>query len=133
MAVDLITGYPGGYESPKEILDDVSVVSRFIDTTVTPLSSAETYEILKVPAGSMLLGIEVTVHTAEGASDTIDVKDGSTTFVNDVSVNSKASTAGSNLPKYYEAEDTIDVLANAAITVAKFWVTIRFLKLRTSM
>lgn len=132
--VDGLVGYHGGYNAGSQILDQDTVVTRFIDTTAFPvptvgLVNADTYEIITIPALTVLKEVTIVVHTVEGAADTVSVKDGATTFITTVSTNSAVATAGTGVPKYYATLDTLDVLANAAITVAKFFVIARYQKL----
>ncbi len=137
---NLLTNYPGGYEQGREILDLLVRKARFIDTTVIPkgavgLVSGDRYTIFNIPAGALLSGTYVVTSTAEGAADTIDITDtaAGVTYINDVSLNTTATaTAGANLPHFYGSASTIEILANAAITAAKFWVVIEYQVLKVT-
>lgn len=134
VAQDGLTGYHGGYAAGSQLLDQDTVVTRFVDTTAFPvptpgLTSGDTYTLIAIPALSVLKEVIIVVHTVEGAADTVDIADSGTTFINDVSTNSAVATTGTNVPKYYPSALNLWVLANAAITVAKFFVIARYQKL----
>lgn len=121
--------YPGNFnKAPAHLGNQTILFNRTIDCAVTPLTSADTYKLFIIPAGYTLTNFVTTCLTAEGAADTIDVGDSAaaTTFHNDLSMNSVAATAGSVITKHYASADYIVVLANAALTVAKFNIRAEF-------
>lgn len=84
-------------------------------------------EVVKIPAGTLILGVHWEVVTVEGAARYFAVGDGASTngFITTTSANSLASGAsalaltegtpntviGFSAGKYYSAADTLDVLA----------------------
>lgn len=124
-------GYPGNFNiAPDNEDNEVVLFNRTIDCSVTPLTSADTYKLFIIPAGYILTDLCTTCMTVEGAAESIDLGDsgGATTFHNDLSLNSAATTAGSVVKKFYASADYIVLLANAALTVAKFNISATFVK-----
>lgn len=99
----------------------VNLATLASDKGVTTFDQNDVLQIWDIPAGTLILGVKVKCHTAEGAACLIDVGDGSTVdgFGDGVDVNStdtdqmsvaadgySMSTLGG---KYYAATDTLDV------------------------
>jgi hypothetical protein len=128
MGNNVLTGpdYVGNFAFQAEDLKGQKwCKDRFIDTTVIPLTSADTYDILTIDAGILVTDVIVVVQTVEGAAETIDLGDdaAATAFFDDLSLRSSTPV------KYYTAANTVRMLANAAITAAKFWVIVEGIRL----
>lgn len=111
-------------------LDFAKIATARAAAGAAAVASGDVIEAIPLPAKSFVLAVGYDVTTAEGASATIDLGDGSDTdgYLNDVSLNSVASgamalalaeaapntVAGYSNGKYYSAADTIDVLINSA-------------------
>lgn len=135
MAVQDLRGasYPGNYGVQQEGLKGQEyTVTRFIDTTVTPLTSGDDYKVMTIGAGVMLTDLLVNVTTVEGAAETVDVGDSSsaTTFHSNLSLNSAAITQTTAFRLTPSTSDNdIRIHADAAITAAKFWIIAKFIRL----
>ena len=131
---DLITGY-GNFSTYPEYLDRPIMQKRYIDTTVTPLTSGDTYKMFSYPANTLILRAGIITETVEGASDTIDLLDdtsATTTLVNDHDLNTD-NVSGEYAGAVFKASaGQISVLANAAITVAKFWIYFESMQFQTT-
>ncbi len=124
-------------------LDFAKIAAARSAAGATALASGDVLEVIPVPAKSLVMRVGYDVTTAEGATATFDLGDGSDTdgYLNDVDLNSVASgvmaltlaeaapntVAGYTNGKYYSAADTIDVtLNNNAINVAvvRLWALV---------
>ena len=118
--------YKGGVAGfPANALGRVNVVEYELDTTVQNLATADTYDIIYLPAGSLVLAVAVTVVTAEGATATAGIGDSAaaTTFLTACNCNSAATTlSAATTAKYYAAADAIRVTPNHAMDAAKLQV-----------
>lgn len=126
----------GNYNVGKQILDEEITLTRYIDTSTDNLTSGAFYKLWSVPAGFVVLDAFVTCTTAEGAADTIDIVDddsATTTFVTNANVNSAGTVTATNARKHYSAAGFIVMRPDAALTVCKFYVTIKGLVVKTSM
>ena len=127
---------PGNYNVGKQILDEVITLTRYFDCSgAKALGNGEYSKIWAVPDDFALLDAYVVCDVVEGAADTIDIVDddsATTTFVNDATLNTAGYTTATNARKTYQAAGYICILANAAITVAKFWVVIKGIVLSKS-
>lgn len=128
----------GNYNVGYRNLDGTVTYARYIDTTATnyDLGNGEYTKIFAVPDNFAVLDAYVVCDVVEGAAETIDIVDddsATTTFVNDATLNTAGSTTATNARKTYQAAGYICILANAAITVAKFWVIVKGQVLNTSM
>jgi hypothetical protein len=110
------------------VLDFAAIAAARAAAGAAALASGDVVEIMPVPAKTLVLRVGYDVTTAEGASATFDLGDGSDTdgYLNDISLNSVASgamaltlaeaapntVAGYTNGKYYSAADTIDMLLN---------------------
>jgi hypothetical protein len=100
----------------------------------TALADNDILEVIRVPAKTLVLAVGLDVTTAEGATCTVDVGDGTTVdgFLDGADANAVASYASSGngeayeKGKYYAAADTIDVkFINAAdVAVMRLWALI---------
>lgn len=110
------------------VLDFAAIAAARAAAGAAALASGDVVEIMPVPAKTLVLRVGYDVTTAEGATATFDLGDGSDTdgYLNDISLNSVASgamalaltegtpntVAGYSNGKYYSAADTIDMLLN---------------------
>lgn len=115
--------YKGGVAGfPANALGRVNVVEYELDTAVQNLATADTYDIIYLPAGSLVLAVVATVVTPEGATATMGVGDsaGATQFQTATNCNSVASVASAaSTWKYYAAADAIRVTPDHAMDAAK--------------
>lgn len=111
-------------------LDFAKIAAARSAAGAAAIASGDVIEAIPVPAKSLVMRVGYDVTTAEGATATFDLGDGSDTdgYLNDVSLNSVASgvmalalaeaapntVSGYSNGKYYSAADTIDVLVNSA-------------------
>ena len=117
------------------VLDFAKIAAARSAAGVTALASGDVLEVIPVPAKTLVMRVGYDVTTAEGATATFDLGDGSDAdgYLNDVDLNSVGSgvmslaltegtpntIAGYSNGKYYSAADTIDMtLNNNAINVA---------------
>lgn len=127
---------PGNYNVGKQILDEVITLSRYFDCSDDKaLGNGEYSKIWAVPDDFALLDAYVVCDVVEGAADTIDIVDddsSTTTFVTTATVNTAGTVTVTNARKTYQAAGFICILANADITVAKFWVIVKGIVLSKS-
>ncbi len=111
------------------VLDFAAIAAARSAAGAAALASGDVLEIMPVPAKTLVLRVGYDVTTAEGASATFDLGDGSDTdgYLNDISLNSVASgvmslalaegapntISGYSNGKYYSAADTIDLVVNS--------------------
>ncbi len=111
-------------------LDFAKIAAARSAAGATALASGDVLEVIPVPAKSLVMRVGYDVTTAEGATATFDLGDGSDAdgYLNDISLNSVASgamaltlaeaapntVAGYTNGKYYSAADTLDVTINSA-------------------
>lgn len=117
------------------VLDFAKIAAARSAAGVTALASGDVLEVIPVPAKTLVMRVGYDVTTAEGATATFDLGDGSDAdgYLNDVDLNSVGSgvmslaltegtpntIAGYSNGKYYSAADTIDMtLNNNAINAA---------------
>ena len=129
MAYDKTKGGTGGL--PDNGRNQVSVISRTIDFSVDEAAQNDVFEVLYIPAKTLVLGVQYQVLTAEGGTLTFDIGDGDDVdgYIDGANGNTLGSgfttlslTAGTpdtvtgySNGKYYAAADTIDIkLLNAA-------------------
>ena len=125
-------------------LDFAKIAAARTAAAAAALASGDVLEIIPLPAKSLVLRVGYDVTTAEGASATFDLGDGSDTdgYLNDISLNSVASGISTvslaegtpntfPLPyavgKYYSAADTIDMLINSNsvdAAVVRIWALV---------
>jgi hypothetical protein len=122
----------GNFDKQKEDLKGQEfTMVRYFDCVANPLTNADTYKVMTIDAGVLVTGAWIMVETAEGAADTLDIGDSgsATAYHDDLSVNSTGVAALTTQAKYYAAADYIDVLANAGIAAAKFYLIFRCVRL----
>jgi hypothetical protein len=117
------------------VLDFAKIAAARSAAGAAALASGDVLEVIPVPAKTLVMRVGYDVTTAEGATATFDLGDGSDAdgYLNDVDLNSVGSgvmslaltegtpntIAGYSNGKYYSAADTIDMtLNNNAINVA---------------
>ena len=123
-------------------LDFAAITTARVAASATALGANDVIEALAIPAKTMVLAVGIDVTTAEGATQTFDVGDGSDVdgFLDGVNGNAVASYANSLVlaeaapntvvgysnGKYYSAADTIDIKTiNAADTaVVRLWAVV---------
>jgi hypothetical protein len=124
-------------------LDFAKIAAARSAAGATALASGDVLEVIPVPAKSLVMRVGYDVTTAEGATATFDLGDGSDAdgYLNDVDLNTVASgvmalaltegtpntITGYSNGKYYSAADTIDItLNNNAINVAvvRLWALV---------
>lgn len=118
--VNLYTGGTAGFSANS--LNRVHVEEFELDTAEQNLSTSDTYDIIYLPAGSMVLAVVATVVTAEGATATMGVGDSAsaTQFLTARDCNAVSSTASAaSTWKYYAAANAIRVTPNHAMDAAK--------------
>jgi hypothetical protein len=117
------------------VLDFAKIAAARSAAGAAALASGDVLEVIPVPAKTLVMRVGYDVTTAEGATATFDLGDGSDAdgYLNDVDLNSVGSgvmslaltegtpntIAGYSNGKYYSAADTIDMtLNNNAINAA---------------
>lgn len=139
--VDLTTGkYAGNYGVEKELLDEVVTLKRYIDSTVVPngnvgLVASDYYRLFYYPANTFLLHVRTVTETVEGVADTVDITDdetGTTVMISNHDVNTDNAITESSAGKFKATSGYVCVRPDQAITVAKFWVVLQYVKLTTT-
>ncbi len=97
--------------------------NAIIDFSTRNVSSGDIVQVLPISSGSYAISVGVRVLTQEGSAVTVKVGDGSDDDRYGASVNLNTATeSSSSQPHYYETDDTIDLVASAAIANAKIEV-----------
>lgn len=125
----------GNYNVTEKILDQEITRSRYIDCTTDNLTSGAFYKLFAVPAGFQVNEVYVTCVATEG-SDTFDVVDddsATTTLLTNADMSAIGTVTATTARKYYAAAGFIVIRPDAALTTAKFYVTIKGIVLNTSM
>lgn len=125
----------GNYNVGKQVLDEEITLSRYIDCTTDNLTSGAFYKLFSVAAGFLLTEAYASCVATEGA-DTFDIVDddsATTTFITNANMSAAGTVTATNARKYYAAAGFIVLRPDAALTTAKFYVTIKGVKLNTSM
>lgn len=94
-------------------LDFAKIVAARAAAGATALAALDTLEVLRIPAGSMLLGAGLEVLSAEtvNTTGTLDLTNGATALaINALAFESNALAA----PVVYNAADTLDITINTA-------------------
>lgn len=108
----LITYFTDGKQAVTRLGTQVVTAQEVIDFTKATVASGNTVNLLKIPAKAIVHNVSVIVETAEGASCTMEVGDGSDAdyFIDSVELNTTganlqtaASPAGVAGGKYYSA------------------------------
>lgn len=121
-------GLNGKMNLIERTIDFKQVADYRASAGLTALASADVYEILNIPAKTLVLRVGYDVTTVEGATATVHIGDGSDAdgFVASANLNSVGSGAsalaltegapntvtGYSGGKYYSAADTIDLTLN---------------------
>jgi hypothetical protein len=126
-------------------LDFAAIVAARSAAGATALTSTDVLQVISLPAKTLVLAVGADVTTAEGATLTLDVGDGSDTdgWLDGINANSATSycsiapaltegTPNTLVPaygqgKYYTAADTIDVLINNSgidTCVVRLWALV---------
>lgn len=93
------------------------VQSSVIDGTSSALTSGDVYQVINVPANSVVLNAGVDVITAGTGTGTLALGDGTVTYVAAATQTAGAMTSGDALAElmvYYAAADTLDVTVATA-------------------
>lgn len=135
MAVqDRITGY-GNYGVARQIMDQPIVVKRYINAASDNLTSGDYYKIFAYEANTLIMRAWIVTETVEGAADTIDVTDdssGTTTLCSNHDLNTDNAVTTYSGSVFKASAGQICIKPDAAITVAKFWVCVEYMKLSTN-
>jgi hypothetical protein len=125
-------------------LDFAAITAARAAAGATALANGDVLEVLRIPAKSQVLAVGLDVTTAEGATCTVDVGDGTDPdgFLDGVNANTAAGYSSTSVAlvegapntlspaygfgKYYAAADTIDVTTvNAAdVAVMRLWAVV---------
>lgn len=137
--------YGGKITLLERIVDFAEIASYRASAGLTALASGDVYELFSLPAKTNVLRVGYDVTTAEGATATMGVGDGSaaTGYLTAVNLNSVASgvmalaltdaspgvtVTGYTNGKYYSAADTIDLTLNHSsidTAVVRVWIVIQ--------
>lgn len=132
---DLITGY-GNHGVARQILDQPIVVKRYINTvTLGGLTSGDYYKIFAYDANTLIQRAWIVTETVEGAADTVDVTDdssGTTTLCSNHDLNTDNAVTNYTGAVFKASAGQICIKPDAALTVAKFWVCVEYMKLSTN-
>ena len=94
---------------------DVKVLSEYIDFSATTNIATDVFQVLNIPAGSMVVsaGIDIVVADTAGNSGTIALGDGTVAYVTAATIAGTGSmTSGDALAELavtYDAADTLDI------------------------
>jgi hypothetical protein len=109
-------------------LDFADIIAARSAAGVSALTTSDTLQVLRIPAGSVVLSAGFTVTSVESTNTTgtIGLADGSVTYATGIAINA-TGTSAANLanPTVYSAADTLDIsFATAMPTdlVVKAWV-----------
>jgi hypothetical protein len=125
-------------------LDFAAITAARAAAGATALTAGDALEVIRIPAGTQVVAVGLSVTTAEGGTLTVDVGDGDDPdgWLDGVNANTAAGYSSSTVTisegtpntispafafgKYYGAEDTIDVkTVNAADTaVMTVWAIV---------
>ena len=108
-------------------LDFAAIIAARSAAGVAALTTSDTLQVVRVPAGTVVLSAGFTVTKAEttNTTGTIGLTDGSVTYATGIAINA-TGTSAANLanPTVYSAADTLDIsFATAMPTdlVVKAW------------
>ena len=111
-------------------LDFADIIAARSAAGATALTTSDTLQVLRIPAGSVVLSAGYTVTSVESTNTTgtIGLTDGSVTYATGIAINA-TGTSAANLanPTVYSAADTLDIsFATAMPTdlVVKAWVVV---------
>jgi hypothetical protein len=91
------------------------LAQAILDFSTTNLAAADTIDVIKVPANTLVLCAGIEVITAGSNAGTIDMGDATApdTWVTDIAQDATGQETGS-AAKYYSAADTLDLLGVTA-------------------
>lgn len=119
----------------RQILDQEITVRAYIDASAINLTSGDFYKLFDYDANTFINEVVVVTETVEGAGDTLDITDdtvGTTTLVSNHDVNTDNAITKYTTGLFKATAGQISIKPDAALTVCKFWVTARLIKLTTS-
>lgn len=109
-------------------LDFAAIIAARSAAGVSALTTSDTLQVLRIPAGSVVLSAGFTVTSVESTNTTgtIGLADGSVTYATGIAINA-TGTSGANLanPTIYSAADTLDISFATAMPTdlkVKAWV-----------
>lgn len=124
----------GSVTKMEVVLDFAAITAARLAAGATALTGGDVIEAMPLPAKSSVLAVGLDVTTAEGATLTVDVGDGTDPdgYLDGVDGNAVASYAtldgatGYATGRYYGSADTLDVtIVNAADTaVMRLWAVV---------
>lgn len=124
----------GSVTKMEVVLDFAAITAARLAAGATALAGGDVIEAMPLPAKSSVLAVGLDVTTAEGATLTVDVGDGTDPdgYLDGVDGNAVASYAtldgatGYATGRYYGSADTLDVtIVNAADTaVMRLWAVV---------
>ncbi len=95
-------------------------VNAVIDFTKRNAATGDIIQVLPVKKGCYVISAGIRVITQEGSAVTVKFGDGSDDDRYGAAFNLNAATeSSSSQPHYYDADDTLDLVASAAIATAK--------------
>lgn len=92
------------------VLDFAAIAAARLAAGAAALAATDTLDVIPLPAGTTVLMVGADVTTAEGATATMDVGDGSgaTTYMSNVNLNSVAANGATvAAPVFYGSADKI--------------------------
>ena len=117
--MSIISTFVTGENAMQRLGGEIVVAKNELNFATTNASSADIIEAIKIPAGAFLMDCFCYINTAEGATMTFDIGDGTDPNGCDDAVDGNA-TAGTESKmleadpygkgKYYSAADTIDIV-----------------------
>lgn len=125
-----VTHFVDGIQAPRLIGTQAVIAENLLDFSSYNVAGSDVVQALKVPANTIVTRVWCIIKTAEGATATATVGDG--TDANDwdasVDLNAAAGTLTSSAygtdgysttSKFYASADTIDLVVSAALDTAK--------------
>lgn len=114
-------------DRPAPVAGDMQMYNKTIridvtDTNIIPAGGASTSDVieaLKLGPNTMIHDLKVKIVTAEGGSETVDIKVGATTLMSNVDVTAAAGTitsyivTSSGVGHFLSTADTIDISFDA--------------------
>lgn len=109
-------------------LDFAAIIAARSAAGVSALTTSDSLQVLRIPAGSVVLSAGFTVTSVESTNTTgtIVLADGSVTYATGIAINA-TGTSAANLanPTIYSAADTLDISFGTAMPTdlkVKAWV-----------
>lgn len=133
----LVTGATcKNYGVAKQLPGMETEVVRYIDASSINLTSGDYYKAFYYEANTELYDFRVITETVEGASDTIDITDdqtGTNVIVSNADLNTDNNLAKQSTNYFKATAGYVCIRPDAAITVAKFWVSGKMRKYSTTV